>query len=246
MLQEKPTIENLIIKIAQQNKFNLHRHPHRHAGGKMVFTYQSLLNHKGRLEIDMNYIFRIPLFGCDYKSTLEWPAKISNIPILDIHELAVGKLHALLGRTASRDLFDSYQLLTTANFDLEKLRLAFTVYAGMETDNWEKINAEKINIDVNDILTKLIPVLRSSAITNTSQKTIQNWALNLITECKKRLRLVLPFRDNEIMFLERLQKDGKLIPTLITKDKEICDKIEKHPSLIWRIKQRQAEHHLND
>lgn len=47
MLKERTQIEDLVVKIAQQNKFALHRHPSRHAGGKMVFVYQSLLGHIG-------------------------------------------------------------------------------------------------------------------------------------------------------------------------------------------------------
>lgn len=48
--------------------------------------------------------------------------------MLDIHELAAGKLSALVGRTASRDLFDTHYLLTKTALDIKKLREFFIVY----------------------------------------------------------------------------------------------------------------------
>lgn len=237
MLQEKPELESLIIKIAHQNKFDLHRYPSRHAGGKLVFIYNSLLGHKGRLEVDLNYIFRIALFGCDQKKANIWSAEIANVPILNIHELAAGKLHALLGRTVSRDLFDSHKLLTTQNFDLQKLRLAFTVYAGMKSEKWQSIRLDKINFNVDDILSRLLPVLRFSEIKNTHKKAMEEWGKMLFDECKNRLSFVLPFTDNEIKFLDKLQNKGVIEPFLITDDKVLQEKILNHPSLRWRIKQ---------
>lgn len=46
-------------------------------------------------------------------------------PLLDIHELAAGKLSALFNRSASRDWFDAHYLLTQMPLDTKKLRLAF-------------------------------------------------------------------------------------------------------------------------
>jgi len=237
MLRERQEVESLIVKIAQQNKFTLYRHPNRHAGGKMVFIYESLLGHKGRLEVDLNYIFRIALFGCDYRRTNIWPLETTDIPILDIHELAAGKFHALFSRAASRDLFDSHKLLTTINLDLQKLRLAFTVYAGMETGKWQFIHVDKVNLDVDDILSKLVPVLKSSEIGSTNKRAIKEWGATLIEECKSKLSLVLPFADNEIKFLEGLQKRGVIEPALITDNEVLQRKIINHPSLRWRMKQ---------
>jgi predicted nucleotidyltransferase component of viral defense system len=236
MLRERLKVEDLIVKIAQQNKFMLYRHPSHHAGGKMVFIYDSILGHKGRLEIDMNYVFRVTLFGCEHRGNSIWPLKMS-IPILDIHELAASKFHALLDRAASRDLFDSHKLLTTVDFDLRKLRLAFTVYAGMEAVKWRSIHVDKVDLDIDDILSKLVPVLKFSEIGNSSKKSVKEWSALLIEECKSKLSLVLPFTDNEAKFLEGLQMKGVIEPSLITDDKALQERITNHPSLNWRLKQ---------
>jgi predicted nucleotidyltransferase component of viral defense system len=60
MREEKIELEKMMIDICSRRKYELKRNPRAHAGGKMIFAYQSAIGNKGRLEIDMNYIFRIP------------------------------------------------------------------------------------------------------------------------------------------------------------------------------------------
>jgi hypothetical protein len=46
----------------------------------------------------------------------------------DIHEIAGGKLTALLAPHAARDLFDTHQLVAQGELDRERMRLAFVAY----------------------------------------------------------------------------------------------------------------------
>ena len=58
--------------------------------------------------MDLSYIYRVPLWPVitmDSHTLGSWRA--TGIPVLDIHELAAGKLAALLARQKARDLFDS-------------------------------------------------------------------------------------------------------------------------------------------
>lgn len=237
MRQEKSLLEKILIDISRRNRYELHRNPRAHAGGKIVLIYQSILGNKGRLEIDINYVLRIPLWAPTWSSSLKWP-KSTQTNILDIHELAAGKLHALLGREASRDLFDSHQLLKKWQLDPKKLRLAFTVYAGMERDGWQRISPDNIQFTVKDIRDKLFPVLKSSEAPHTSSRAIEAWANQLADECRAAFSLLLPFQENEIKFLECLHQQGEIHPELISDDTEFCQRIIKHPSLLWRVKQR--------
>jgi len=125
---ERLKINEAIFKIMRQSNFDLDRNPGRHAGGKMVWCYSSVLGQKGNLEIDLNYMYRKPLWPIQHlpsKLTLE---NSIAIPVLDIHELAAGKLAALFDRQASRDLFDAHYLLKYSRLDKEKLRLSMIVY----------------------------------------------------------------------------------------------------------------------
>lgn len=60
----------------------------------------------------MSYTLRVPLWPprrLDSRALGDWRAE--QVPVLDLHELAAGKLAALLSRTQARDLFDAQQLL---------------------------------------------------------------------------------------------------------------------------------------
>lgn len=233
MQQEKPELENILLDICKRRRYELHRNPRGHAGGKTIVVYQNVMGTKGRLEIDLNYIYRIPLWDVTWRSSPSWP-KATKAKVLDIHELAAGKLNALLEREVSRDLFDSHQLLTKWSFDSEKLRLAFTVYAAMRKQNWQNITIDKVKFSVKDIRDKLIPVLKESEAPNTRFPLVSAWAEKLIDECKSALNMILPFRKNEIEFLDQLQQYGELRPELISDDSAFCERVSMHPLLHWR------------
>lgn len=233
MKQEKIELERIILDLCHRRRYTLHRNPRAHAGGKMVLIYESLLGTKGRLEIDLNYIFRIPLWKPEWRYSPDWP-KRTQVATLDIHELAAGKLHALLGREASRDLFDSYHLLTTWPLDNKKLRLAFTVYTAMERDSWKRIGLDNIACTVKEVRDQLLPVLQRTYAPHTSTKDLKNWVEKLIEETKNALSKVMPFDANEIEFLERLADHGEIKPELLSDDEDFNTRVKNHPSLQWR------------
>lgn len=236
MQQEKPELETILLDICKRRQYELHRNPRSHAGGKTVLVYKSLMGTKGRLEIDLNYVYRMPLWNTEWRSSPVWP-KATNVKVLDIHELAAGKLNALLEREVSRDLFDSHQLLTKWPLDVEKLRLAFTVYAGMRKQGWEQISIEHVKFSVKDIRDKLIPVLKSSEAPDMRFPATQAWATKLLDECKIALSAVLPFRQNEMEFLQQLQSHGEIRADLLSDDRDFCERVNQHPLLHWRKQQ---------
>ncbi len=235
MRKEKLILESMILDVCQRLHYQLHRNPRAHAGGKMVLIYPSVDGNKGRLEIDFNYVFRVPLWMPEQRFSLEWP-KRTQTTVLDIHELAAGKLHALLGREASRDLFDSYQLFTQWNLNREKLRQAFTVYAGMEREHWKSITVDKVTFIIKEIRDQLIPVLHKDQISSFSTQDIKTWATHLAEKTRKALLdTVLPFNENEVAFLDCLEHYKEIRPEFISTDPEFCQRIADHPLLKWRI-----------
>jgi predicted nucleotidyltransferase component of viral defense system len=61
MLLERPALQKTISAICERQGLTLERNPNRHAGGKMVWRYPSALGQMGNLEIDLNFMYRIPL-----------------------------------------------------------------------------------------------------------------------------------------------------------------------------------------
>ncbi len=235
MLNDKKEIDAIISVLCQKKQYSIYRNAGAHAGGKMVLIYKSALGHNGRLELDLNYLYRTPLWVPEWQYSAGWLHNI-GVRVLDIHELTAGKLQALLGRIASRDLFDSHQLLTSWPLEQEKLRQAFTVYTGMRKDGWREIDKGIIQLDLKDIKNKLIPVLHQDFIPGTKSNDIKLWGEKLLTECQSALQIVLPFNGHEINFLSALDQ-GSIRPEFLSPDNAFCQAVISHPALLWRVKQ---------
>ena len=233
MLAERPKVEEAIRAACSREGFPVRRVPEEHAGGKWLLRYESALGQGGNLQVDLNFMFRIPL----------WPVKTLNshsvgpygargIQVLDIHELAAGKLCALLARQQARDLFDSHQLLKHQDLEQKRLRLAFVVYGAMNRKDWRTLSLLDVDFSADELSHQLFPLLRiRSAEENQS---LASYGKRLVEECRDRLSVVLPFTDSETEFLNLLLDKGEIVPALLTSDKDLQSRINRHPLLEWK------------
>jgi len=186
-----------------------------------------------RLEVDLNFLMRVPLWPVSLKdSILLGTHQAKQIPLLDIHELAGGKLKALFSRHSSRDLFDTHYLLSHHDIEIEKLRLAFIVYGGMSRTDWRTIQIKDIHFEWREFEDMLLPLLRKKDI----QKTfyLKDWANKILIECQSLLSVLLPLRENELEFLNLLLDFGEIRSELICDKPELCARIQTQPALLWK------------
>ena len=233
MLAERPKFELALQAVCTREGFAVRRSPEEHAGGKYLLTYQSYTGQSGNLEIDINYMFRLPLWGIKHYDSIELgPVKANNIPVLDIHELAAGKLAALLSRGQARDLFDSHWLLKSEAIISDKLRLTFIVYGAMSRIDWRDVTVENINFEPAELARQLLPTLKAG----TAEKygTPKDYGLYLIRECRERISAVLPFTVSEKAFLDLLLDKGVIDSTLLTTDTCLQKRIQDQPLLQWK------------
>ena len=237
MLAERPVIQAAIAAICERNGLILDRNPNRHAGGKMIWRYQSALGQMGNLEIDLNFMYRIPLLPIEYKSScLVGNAQIHNIPVLDIHELSAGKLCALIDRKTGRDLFDASYLLTKLDLNFEKLRLLLIIYSGINREiDLRKTAPKDIAVNVSDLTNRLIPLLKKNEVKNI--RSVSKWSEDLVEKCQEAFNHFLPLKKQEIEFLDRLLDKGEIDPQLITSDNTLIENIKNHPAIRWSAQQ---------
>lgn len=240
MLQERPIVNDAINQILLQNQFELDRSPTHHAGGKMVWRYPSVLGQKGNLEIDLNYMYRQSLWPIKIMTSKMMPDKNIKVPVLDIHELAAGKLSALFSRTASRDLFDSHYLLTKCNIEPQKLRTSFTIYLAMTEISLSNLNQQYIEYNLMDIRNRLFPVFRQEALPR-SQSALKRWANDTLGGLHEALSILLPLKKEEIEFISLIREQGIIKPELLTEDKRLISVVEMHPAIVWMAKKINKE-----
>lgn len=135
-----------------------------------------------------------------------WPVaiaearQIGSLPVvrfamLDVHELAAGKLAAVFGRSAGRDLFDIVELLKMEGLDHRRMRLGFVVYGAANRRDWRGVRVEDIQADVTEVDRQLRPMLRVGAVP--ARKELNPWVEKLVADAQSLVSRLLPLSANE-------------------------------------------------
>ena len=233
MLMDRPKLEQAAQAVFSREGFTTKRVPDEHAGGKWRLSYQSFTGQSGNLEVDLNFMFRQPLWDiqiADSHPLGDFQAR--SIPVLDLHELAAGKLAALLARGQARDLFDCHRILNMIDLERDRLRIAFVVYGGMNRKDWRTISIEDVDFDPAELARLLIPTLDTRAIQE--QESPAEFGARLVGECREGLGEVLPFNDAEREFLDLLLDKGEIDSTILTADETLQKRIGQQPLLEWK------------
>jgi predicted nucleotidyltransferase component of viral defense system len=233
MKAERPKVEQAISDVCNRTEITVERRATEHAGGKWQLRYPSALGGGGNLQLDINFMLRVPLWPVVLKDSRKvGEFQVKQIPVLDINELAAAKFVALLARHVARDLFDAHQLLTKVSLDDTRLRLAFVVYGAMNIEDWRKVSVDHVAFDEAELKQNLIPVLRQEIVAEIEKGG--EWAEHLVTKTKAGLQRLLPLREAELEFLEILLEKAEIKPDLITKDGQQIEKINQQPMLQWK------------
>lgn len=233
MLAERPTVERAVEAACRRENLDVARIPTDHAGGKWRLRFQSVVTASGNLEVDLNFMFRVPLgWPADRHSAMIAGIQATGVPTVELHELVAGKIAALLSRRASRDLFDAHALLARGDLDPARLRPVFVAYAGMNRKDFRTATPEDVDFDAMELRNQLLPVLRRTAIEDIGD--LSPWAARLCAECRQRLSAVLPYADGEKEFLDRLLDFGEFRADLLTDDPDLRSRIASHPLLHWK------------
>lgn len=233
MLTERPKVEQALQAVFSREGFTVRRMPEDHAGGKWSLRYESHTGQKGNLEVDINFMFRVPLWPAvtrDSHPIGSWRA--TEIPVLDHHELAVGKLAALFSRRQARDLFDCHRIFGMDNLDYSRLRIGFVVFGAMNRKDWRTVSVDDIELEASELKRLLIPTLRINAVE--VQTSPAEYGVRLVKECRESLSALLPFTDSERAFLDLLLDRGVIDPALLTGDVSLQQRIQSQPMLGWK------------
>ncbi|MDE0311942.1 MAG: nucleotidyl transferase AbiEii/AbiGii toxin family protein [Caldilineaceae bacterium] len=239
MLEERPRLEEAIQAVFSREDFSIRRIPQEHAGGKWSLRYAAASGQSGRIDVDINYMYRVPLWPVammDSRPLSSW--RVSDIPVVDIHELAAGKLTALLARRRARDLFDSRLVFAIDGLDLVRLRTAFVVYGAMARKDWRTVSIEDAAFDPTELASQLVPSLRLDGIRGLEATS---YGKALVEECQTELSNLLPFNRSELAFLDLLLEEGKIDATLLTSDPAMQERIQDQPLLEWKARRVRSQ-----
>ncbi len=233
MKKERPKLEQALSAVFSREGFTVKRMPQEHAGGKWILGYQSAFGQPANLEVDANFMFRVPLWpvsNLNSRTIGSWTAQ--NVPILDMHEIFAGKLAALFSRRQARDLFDCHEIFSLDGINPKKVRPAFIVYGAMNRMDWRTISIQDVDFDPTELTRQLTPTLQTALVEETGPA--DEYGKRLVVETREALSFLFPFTDSEKEFLDRLLDFGEIQPALITDDKDLQGRLQDHPLLAWK------------
>ncbi len=235
MQAERTQVEKRLIDICKQEGFAVKRAPTEHAGGKFVLGYTTATRATSNLFIDINYLHRVPLWTTSNQDSQKIGSYFATqTRIVSPIDLLAGKLSALFTRTASRDLFDTHQLIQQYDFSDPQVRLGFIVYGAMSAKDWRTVRLTDIGFNAQEAKEKLVPVLRRETLQ--TMDSLNNLGDKLLEECTNSLSKLFPLAENEIEFITRLRDKGEISAEILTNDEQLVSRIASHPALKWRAK----------
>lgn len=228
MEADRPGLEAKLQAVFETDDFSVRRMPVDHAGGKWQLRYAGAQGQGGNLEVDLNYLHRIPLEPIQVMdSKLLGTFQAKRIPVLDLHDLAAGKLIALLDRSAARDVFDAAGLFAHPELEMERLRLPFVVMGAMSRNmDLRAATPERAMGVLVDYERMVRPLLRQGA-NRVDPEPIQ-------IQARDGLANLLPLRPHETAFIEALWERGEICSELLTPNPELQARIAAMPLLLWK------------
>lgn len=97
--------------------------------------------------------------------------------------------------------------------------------------DWRTVTVEDVKFDAHDLEQQLVPTLNHN---ETTQLRAGAYGTKLVEGCRRVLSAVLPFSESEKKFLDMILEQGEIVPCLLTDDKLLQDRIQRHPILLWK------------
>jgi len=235
MQAARPGFERALEACCEREGCQVRRAPGEHAGGKYRLRYVGGVGGAGSLEVDVNYVQRIPLLGVERRRPrLLFGGEAPEVPVLTLEELAAGKCAALLTRAAPRDAFDAWQLLEIAPDLLARpgLRLAFAVQAGSSREDLRGKRPDTSPVSAKAIREELLPLFRAEA--RPMDGDPDRLAAQLLQVQQAVASTLFAWRKNEREFLDRLMENGEVVPDLLTDDPALRERVAAQPMLRWK------------
>lgn len=229
MLIDRPAVEQAIERLAMSHGYRLQRSSDAHAGHKFYMHYTNLANRLDRVEIDVNYVYRQPLGPVEFRELWQ-PADVAfpRVKVVSLEELSGGKICALLGRGAPRDVYDAIRLpaLVGKRWEHPRMRaivIAMSVILPHALYSYEHRPFPRIT--ERAVRSELWPMLRTND---------RPGAAALRTEAERAIAPLFHLTDEERVYVDRAQL-GHLEPEhLLTDEPELLDAIRQNPALRWK------------
>ena len=231
MLADRPRIEEAVEQLAERRNYEVQRSADTFAGRKLYLGYKSKLGPDERIEVDLNFLFRLPLQGTNTRKMWQ-PGELDKprVKLVSTVELCVGKLLALLDRSAPRDAWDVGRLkvrfpevLDSTVFRVWFVALSVTLDHPVGTYGRSRLQQRLTDRVINE---QLRPMLARDETIDADSLVEKAWAV---------LGPLLDLRVEEEEFVRDVHS-GELRPELLCGDDvDLGYRVGKHPAIKWKL-----------
>lgn len=231
MLEERPKLEEALIQVARKKAYQVQQSAEAFAGRKLFLLYRSATGPNDRIELDVNYLFRLPIAGTE-KQELWQPGGLDrpSVRVVSLEEILVGKVLAFLDRSATRDAWDLANLADNAKEAMASARFRswFIALSAILTHPLGKYTRQRVEtgIDENAVTEQLAPMLMADAKLQPENLVEQSWAA---------ISHLMELTESEEEYIAGIHR-GELFTELLFPDRpEDARQAAAHPAILWKL-----------
>jgi predicted nucleotidyltransferase component of viral defense system len=235
MRADRPEVERALETIATGRGYRIQRSPEEAGGRKWFLAYRNAGGTQDRIEVDVNFLFRLSLSAPAIRSM--WLPSGLDRPtasVVGLEELTSGKLLAFLDRVAPRDVYDTAQLpeLMPDLWPSKRFRKIFIALSSILPHPVYSYRRERLDRVTDQMLEmELAPMLSRSGNVSASELVERSWSA---------VNGLLNLTENEKEFVDAVQR-GELRPELLfADDADLASKVRQHPAILWKIQNARA------
>jgi hypothetical protein len=230
MLEARPVVEQAVADLARRQRYRVQQSADAFAGRKFYLLYRSVVGPEERIEVDLNFLFRMPIAGTE-SHDLWQPGELDRprVRAVSLEEILIGKFLALLDRGAARDAWDiayppqsTVDILQSLQFRRWFIAISSILEHPLSTYTRERLET---SITERDIAERLSPMLAGPAPVRDE----------IIGRAWRSLDRFLSLELNEVTFITAIQQ-GELKPELLfPNDPAEAVRVAAHPAILWKV-----------
>jgi hypothetical protein len=232
MLIDRPRVEDALVQLARRKAYRAQKSADAFAGRKIYLLYRSVTGKNDRIEVDLNFLFRMPIGGTIMQKMWQ-PGELEQpmVCTVSLQEILVGKLLAYLDRSAARDVWDLAYLTNQAHEAMrsKRFRSWFIALSAILNHPLTTYAKDRINKRITDriVAEQLAPMLIVPAAPFQPSDLIErSWGI---------ISPFMKLSENEAKYIASIQQ-GKLYPELLFRDAPAeAKRMASHPAILWKL-----------
>jgi predicted nucleotidyltransferase component of viral defense system len=231
MLADRPVVEKALADIATLQGYQIQKSADAFAGRKTYLRYQSMLGPRDRIEVDINFVHRVPIGEIEMRSL--WQPGGINQPIVSVvsqSELVLGKLSAFIERAAPRDAWDvihlsepSVAMIRTPEFRARFIAMSAVFEQPLQTYTFSRLQGLLRGQFVAEQLT---PVLPENITINAEDLAEKSWS---------QVEPLMSLKSHEKEYIDAIHRGELKLDLLFHNNEKEIALLGKHPAILWKL-----------